>query len=352
MKIRTDDLRIITQRPLISPAMLLHEVPLPPQCAQSILDVRRIAANIIHQLDDRLLVIVGPCSIHDPLAALDYAKKLQQKIHEHANELHILMRVYFEKPRTTVGWKGLINDPDLDNSFNINHGLRLARKLLCDINLLGVPAGTEFLDSIIPQYISDLICWGAIGARTTESQTHRELASGLSMPIGFKNGTNGNINIAVDAITSASHSHHFLGVTKDGITAITATRGNQDCHIILRGGKTPNYDSQHVAEVSELLQAKKINQGIMIDCSHSNSQKNHRNQKIVVDDVCQQIAAGNHKIIGVMLESNLLAGNQPLTNKDDLIYGQSITDACIDWAETECLLAKLAASVAKRRQQP
>ncbi len=345
----TDNLRINEQKPLITPALIHHELPLPENATNLILDVRRHASNIIHGIDDRLLVIVGPCSIHDTEAALDYASRLQKQISRFNNELCIIMRVYFEKPRTTVGWKGLINDPELDNSFNINQGIRKARELLINLTLKGVPAGTEFLDTIIPQYLSDIVSWGAIGARTTESQIHREMASGLSVPVGFKNGTDGNIKIALDAITSSSNPHHFLGVTKDGIAAITSTKGNQDCHIILRGSsKGPNYHPEQVAHVVEKLNDNKIENGIMIDCSHGNSNKDHSRQKNVVEEISRQISDGNKKIVGAMIESNIVEGKQDINNSP-LTYGQSVTDACVSWDETEILLQQLAEGVTKRR---
>ena len=308
---------------------------------------REAASAIIKQQDPRLLVVVGPCSIHDVAAAMEYGEQLKKMVERFSDELCVIMRVYFEKPRTTIGWKGLINDPDLDNSFKINHGLRLARKLLVDLAHLGVPAGTEFLDTIVPQFIGDVVSWGAIGARTTESQIHRELASGLSMPVGFKNGTDGNIQIALDAIYSAQYPHRFLSVTKQGISAIVSTKGNDACHLILRGGTKPNYKTEHVRAASEKLSEKHLNAGIMIDCSHGNSQKDHTQQKEVVKNLIEQRQAGNAAIVGVMVESNLIAGNQPLVRKEKLHYGQSVTDACIDWQETERLLEKLAHTLKK-----
>lgn len=347
----TQDLRIVKQKPLSSPAIIQEEFPIPDKSINLIVDTRRQISQIIHQCDDRLVVIVGPCSIHDIDIAQAYAEKLQKQLIKHHADLCIIMRVYFEKPRTTVGWKGLINDPDLNNEFNINKGLKLARQLLIHLSLLGVPAATEFLDTFIPQYVSDVISWGAIGARTTESQIHRELVSGLSMPIGFKNGTTGNTQIAVDAIISASHPHHFLGVTKDGLAAITKTSGNQDCHIILRGSNQgPNFSADNISRVIQQLQDKQLNQGLMVDCSHGNSNKDHRKQKAVVADLCKQIATGNQHIVGVMIESNLIEGRQTLTDKQTLTYGQSITDACIGFEETEQLLVQLAQAVRARRQ--
>ena len=297
-------------------------------------------------------MVVGPCSIHDPAAALEYCQKLLVARQAHAGELEIIMRVYFEKPRTTVGWKGLINDPELNNSYQINKGLRIARELLLNINEMGMPAATEYLDVISPQYVADLIAWGAIGARTTESQVHRELASGLSCPVGFKNGTDGNVKIASDAIKSAQHPHHFLSVTKGGYSAIFQTKGNEDCHIILRGGKTPNYDATHVQAACAELDKAGLAQRVMIDCSHANSSKKHENQIVVAADVAQQVAAGDARIMGVMIESHLVAGRQDLKdgqNLADLTYGQSITDACIDWDATLSVLDTLAAGVKARR---
>lgn len=347
----TDDLRIKNLRPLISPAILMEELPITAAIADLVSQTRHDAEKILQGKDDRLLVVVGPCSIHDPQAALEYAKKLAKEIPKWQKELVIVMRVYFEKPRTTVGWKGLINDPKLNGSFEINDGLRTARKLLLDIANLGVPTGTEFLDTIIPQFISDLISWGAIGARTTESQIHRELASGLSMPIGFKNGTTGDVQIAIDAIRAAHHPHHFLSVTKQGIAAIVSTAGNEACHVILRGSNTgPNYDSASIVAYTKLLHEANLSERIMIDCSHGNSSKDHAKQKIVVEDICAQISKGSNKICGVMLESNLVAGKQALHHGKDLVYGQSVTDACISWDETLPLLQELAKAVQKRRK--
>ncbi len=347
----TQNLRIKFQKPLWSPSILQEQCPLPMEAAHLITDTRALASQIIHGHDDRLLVVVGPCSIHEPNQALDYAKKLQPLLSQYSDTLCILMRVYFEKPRTTVGWKGLINDPDLSNEFNINKGLKVARELLRDLSLLGVPAGTEFLDTIIPQYISDLVCWGAIGARTTESQIHRELVSGLSMPIGFKNGTTGNVDIALDAIISSSNPHHFLGVTSDGLAAITSTVGNHDTHIILRGSKgETNYQPSHIAQVSKALSRKKIEQGIMVDCSHGNSGKDHTRQKEVVASLCEQLARGERRLIGAMIESHLFEGSQKLSTPQTLQYGVSITDACVGFDETEQLLSQLSEAVLARRK--
>jgi 3-deoxy-7-phosphoheptulonate synthase len=299
--------------------------------------------------DDRLAVVIGPCSIHDPVAAMDYARRLAKARARHAGELEIIMRVYFEKPRTTVGWKGLINDPHLDGSFRIDEGLRLARRLLVDINGLGLPAGCEFLDVTTPQYFADLVGWGAIGARTTESQIHRELASGLSCPIGFKNGTDGNVRIAVDAIKAASHPHHFLAVTKDGRSAIASTTGNEDCHVILRGGAAPNYDAASVEAACQALEGAGLRPRVMIDASHANSSKDPANQPRVMDDVAGRVAAGDRRIIGVMVESHLAAGRQDLKPGVALTYGQSITDGCIDWDTSEAVLERLAEAVKVRR---
>jgi 3-deoxy-7-phosphoheptulonate synthase len=315
---------------------------------------RQRIREIMSGEDDRLLVIIGPCSIHDPAAAMEYARRLEAERRKHAGELEVVMRVYFEKPRTTVGWKGLINDPYLDESYRIHEGLRIARQLLVDINRLGVPAGSEFLDVISPQYIGDLIAWGAIGARTTESQVHRELASGLSAPVGFKNGTDGNIRIAIDAIQAASRPHHFLSVHKNGQVAIVETRGNKDCHVILRGGKAPNYDAASVAAACAEIEAAKLPCRLMIDASHANSSKQHQRQIDVMRDVGAQMAAGNRCVFGVMVESHLHAGNQKFTpGKDDpakLDYGRSITDACIGWDDSVNVLDILAAAVKARRR--
>lgn len=346
-----DDLRIKTIRPLLSPAILLEEFPITAEAAELVANTRQQASEIIHGKNDRLIVVVGPCSIHDPKAAVEYAKKLQTQIKPFNDELLLIMRVYFEKPRTSIGWKGLINDPKLDNSFDINNGLRIARHLLLEINNLGLACGTEFLDTIIPQYIGDLISWGAIGARTTESQIHRELTSGLSMPIGFKNGTTGNIQIAIDAIRAARHSHHFLGVTKHGIPAILGTAGNDACHIILRGSdKAPNYDAETISTTTKLLHETNLATSIMVDCSHGNSMKDHTKQSLVIESVCEQINKGNKNIHGVMLESNLVAGKQALQPGKQLTYGQSVTDACIAWEDTTPLLQALANAVKQRRK--
>jgi 3-deoxy-7-phosphoheptulonate synthase len=350
MRIVTDDLRINSLRPLISPELLIDEFSPSEKTVQTVSEARLLAQKIIHKQDDRLLVIVGPCSIHDINAANEYGTKLKSLIEKHQDELCIVMRVYFEKPRTIRGWKGLINDPELDESYNVNQGLRMARKLLLDLNNAGIPCGTEFLDTIIPQFISDLIAWGAIGARTTESAVHRELASGLSMPVGFKNGTDGNIQIAIDAIRSSSHPHHFLSVTKTGLAAIVSTLGNSDSHVILRGSsKGPNYDAQTIATISEKLNEFDLSCGIMVDCSHGNSMKDHRKQNLALREVARQVSSGNTDIIGIMLESHLQAGRQDIVPNQKPAHGQSITDACIDFEETEVLLEELAQAIKKRR---
>ncbi|MGE8227594.1 MAG: 3-deoxy-7-phosphoheptulonate synthase [Stenotrophomonas sp.] len=346
----TDDLRIRKLEPLTSPAQLLALLPCDEEASQTVADARASLHRILHGQDDRLAVVVGPCSIHDPIAAMEYAQRLRPLRDALSGELEIVMRVYFEKPRTTVGWKGLINDPDLDGSFNINKGLRVARGLLRDINRLGLPAGVEFLDVISPQYIADLVAWGAIGARTTESQVHRELASGLSCPVGFKNGTTGDVKIAADAVGAASHPHHFLSVTKEGGTAIVATQGNPDCHVILRGGKTPNYDAASVQAASDVLGKSQLPARLMIDASHANSSKKPENQPKVIDDIASQLEAGEQRIVGVMVESHLVAGRQDLVEGQPLVYGQSITDGCIDWDSTVQVLERLAEAVRARRR--
>ncbi|MCB9994670.1 MAG: 3-deoxy-7-phosphoheptulonate synthase [Hyphomicrobiaceae bacterium] len=346
----TDDVRIASIYPIPTPLDIMAETPRTDDVYDLVSFTRTRVHNILHHLDDRLIVIVGPCSIHDPAAATDYARRLMALREDLADDLEIIMRVYFEKPRTTVGWKGLINDPDLDGSFNITKGLKVARRLLHDINALGLPAGCEFLDMTTPQYIADLVSWGAIGARTTESQVHRELASGSSCAIGFKNGTSGDVKIAVDAVGAASHPHHFLAVTKSGEAAIAATRGNDDGHIILRGGTGgTNYDAESIDAACALLDKAGLPLSVMIDASHANSSKDHNRQPIVLGEVGRQIAGGDRRIIGVMIESNLAAGRQDLKLGTDLTYGQSITDACIDWAATEAALTRLADDVSRRR---
>ncbi len=349
MPYRTDDLRIKEIKELLPPAHVLREFALTEKAAQTTYEARAAIHRILHGADDRLLVIMGPCSIHDVKAAKEYAGKLKEAKDRLANDLLVVMRVYFEKPRTTVGWKGLINDPFLDDSFRINDGLRIARRLLLDLNEMGMPVGCEFLDMITPQYSADLVSWGAIGARTTESQIHRELASGLSCPVGFKNGTDGNIKIAVDAIRAARAPHHFLSVTKAGHSAIVSTSGNEDCHAILRGGKAPNYDAASVDAASRELAAAGVPARLMVDFSHANSSKNPQKQVDVGHDVGRQIAGGEDRIFGVMVESHLKAGRQDLVPGKELVYGQSITDGCLGWEDSRALLEHLAEAVRKRR---
>jgi 3-deoxy-7-phosphoheptulonate synthase len=346
----TDDLRIRELKELSTPEEVMREVPRTLTATRVAMAARNAIHDILNGTDDRLLVVVGPCSVHDPLAAVDYATRLAALREKLADRLEIVMRVYFEKPRTTVGWKGLINDPDLDGSFDINKGLHLARSVLSAVNNLGLPAGTEFLDMTTPQYIADLVAWAAIGARTTESQIHRELASGLSCPVGFKNGTVGNVRIAADAVKSASHPHHFMAVTKGGRSAIAATRGNSDCHIILRGGSKPNYDSASVNAAASDLARAGVGQRMMIDASHANSSKNPENQPLVIADIVSQICDGEQRIMGVMIESNLIAGRQDVVPGTALTYGQSITDGCIDWSTTVSSLSALADAVEARRE--
>ncbi|CAL61050.1 Phospho-2-dehydro-3-deoxyheptonate aldolase, Phe-sensitive (Phospho-2-keto-3-deoxyheptonate aldolase) (DAHP synthetase) (3-deoxy-D-arabino-heptulosonate 7-phosphate synthase) [Herminiimonas arsenicoxydans] len=346
---RTDDLRIKEMKELTPPSHLIRELGISEKAETTVADARIALHRILHGQDDRLMVVIGPCSIHDTTAAMEYANRLVKERARFAGELEIVMRVYFEKPRTTVGWKGLINDPYMDNSFRINEGLHIARELLLNINELGLPAGTEFLDVISPQYIADLISWGAIGARTTESQIHRELASGLSCPVGFKNGTDGNVKIAVDAIKAASQSHHFLSVTKGGHSAIVSTSGNEDCHIILRGGKTPNYDAASVEQACKDIAANGLASRLMIDTSHANSSKKPENQIPVCADIAQQIAGGDTRIVGVMIESHLVAGRQDLIPGKELVYGQSVTDGCISWEDSLGVLEGLAEAVKQRR---
>ena len=341
----TDDLRIRELKELSTPEQVMREIPRTLTATRVVIAARNAIHAILNGSDERLLVVVGPCSIHDPAAAVGYAEKLATLRERLADRLEIVMRVYFEKPRTTVGWKGLINDPDLDGSFNINKGLLIARSVLSAVNNLGLPAGTEFLDMTTPQYIADLVSWAAIGARTTESQIHRELASGLSCPVGFKNGTDGNVRIAADAVKSASHPHHFMAVTKGGRSAIAATAGNEDCHIILRGGSQPNYDADSVEAASADLARAGVRPSIMIDTSHANSSKKPENQPKVVADIARQVAGGERRIMGVMIESNLVAGRQDVRPDAPLTYGQSITDGCIDWATTAASLEQLADAV-------
>jgi len=353
---QTDDERIKDITVLPPPEHLIRFFPIQGTAVEALItDTRRNIHNIMAGKDDRLLVVIGPCSIHDPAAALDYARRLKEARARYSGTLEIVMRVYFEKPRTTVGWKGLINDPYLDESFRIDEGLRIARQLLIEINRLGLPAGSEFLDVISPQYIGDLIAWGAIGARTTESQVHRELASGLSAPIGFKNGTDGNIRIATDAIQAAARGHHFLSVHKNGQVAIVQTNGNRDCHVILRGGKAPNYDAASIAAACRDLEAAKLPPILMVDCSHANSSKQHDKQIDVAREIASQIAKGSHSVFGVMVESHLNAGAQKFApGKDDpmnLEYGKSITDACLGWGDSLQVLELLSESVKARRQR-
>ena len=347
----TDDERIENIVPLPPPEHLIRFFPIQGTPVESLIsETRRGVRQILHGRSDRLLVVMGPCSIHDPLAALEYATKLEEQRRRHGGELELLMRVYFEKPRTTVGWKGLINDPYLDGSFRINEGLRIARDLLVRINRAGVPAGCEFLDVISPQYIGDLVAWGAIGARTTESQVHRELASGLSAPVGFKNGTDGNVRIAVDALLAARQKHHFLSVHKSGQVAIVETRGNDDCHIILRGGKQPNYDAASVQAACEELERAKLPQRLMVDCSHANAAKHYQRQADVAADIAKQAAGGEKRIVGVMIESHLVEGRQELEPGKPLRFGQSITDACLGWDDSVQVLDTLAQGVKQRRK--
>jgi 3-deoxy-7-phosphoheptulonate synthase len=349
----TDDLRIARTRPLIPPAILMEELSLTEKGSETVAEGRDAIRDAVRgDGEDRLVVVVGPCSIHDPTAAMEYAGRLQGQAEALRENLIVVMRVYFEKPRTTVGWKGLINDPHLDGSFVINQGLRLGRKLLLDLADMGLAAGCEFLDTITPQFLADLVSWGAIGARTTESQVHRELSSGLSMPVGFKNGTDGNVQIAFDAIKAAQHPHQFLSVTKQGISAIVETRGNDCCHVILRGSNAgTNYDGESVGMVREMLGKAGLSARIMVDCSHGNSEKDHALQPVVAASVATQIAAGSTDIFGIMLESHLVEGRQDLVEGKELTYGQSITDACISWEKTEEILAELADAVEKRRQR-
>ncbi len=348
---QTDDLRIKNITEVRPPCELHEQFPITEMAAQTVYDTRQSIHNILSGRDDRLLVVIGPCSIHDADAARDYAEKLKPLLDKHSKDLLVVMRVYFEKPRTTVGWKGLINDPGLNESFEINRGLELARSLLVDINDKGVPAATEFLDLISPQYIADLISWGAIGARTTESQGHRELASGLSCPVGFKNSTDGGFQIAVDAIRAANNPHIFMSLTKAGHSAIFETNGNPDCHVILRGGnKGPNYDADHVKEAVDMLQGAGVEDKLMVDCSHANSNKQHKRQLIVAESIAEQLANGSYNIMGAMIESHFIEGRQDVKPGQPLVYGQSITDACIGWEDSEQVLQTLAEGVQNRRQ--
>ena len=349
MTARTDDLRIRDIQTLSPPTEVIEEHPATPRTRRTVVAARDAIHRILHGSDDRLVVVIGPCSIHDTEAAMEYARKLAAELPRLADDLEIVMRVYFEKPRTTVGWKGLINDPHLDGSFAINEGLRLARRLLVEINELGVPAGCEFLDVTTPQYIADLVSWGAIGARTTESQIHREMTSGLSCPVGFKNGTDGNLKIAVDAVMAAAHSHHFLAVTKAGQSAIATTAGNPDCHVVLRGGSAPNYDAAGIEAAAAALTKAGFMPAIMVDASHANSSKDPANQPRVVDEIAAQVAGGDRRIIGVMIESHLVAGRQDHVPGTPLTYGQSITDGCIGWDDSVRALNRLAEAVRQRR---
>jgi 3-deoxy-7-phosphoheptulonate synthase len=346
----TDDLRVAEILPLIQPALLMHELPLNEAGAGFVVNARKQAESILNGTDDRLLVVTGPCSIHDHKSALEYATLIQQAREKYSKELEIFMRVYFEKPRTTVGWKGFINDPHLNESYDINGGLREARSLLIELTRMGVPVGTEFLDVITPQYIADVVSWGAIGARTTESQVHRQLSSGLSMPVGFKNGTDGGIQIALDAIQAAAGQHCFLSVTKDGVAAIVKTRGNEACHVILRGGKAgTNFDAASIDTVIGQLTARGLPASVMVDCSHGNSLKDYRKQPLVTQSLAEQLSNGSKAITGVMIESHLVEGRQDAKPGQALTYGQSITDACVNWASTETMLDELAAAVRARR---
>ena len=349
MHYKVDDVRIREIKELAPPTHLLREFPCSEKTEELTYNARQSIHRILHGSDDRMVVIIGPCSIHDPKAGLEYARRLLEMKKELEKELLVVMRVYFEKPRTTVGWKGLVNDPDLDGTYQINKGLRLARQLLMEINEAGLPAGNEFLDMISPQYYADLVSWGAIGARTTESQVHRELASGLSCPVGFKNGTDGNVRIAVDALKAARAPHHFLSVTKAGHSAIVSTNGNEDCHVILRGGKHPNYDAGSVDAAAKELAGAGLEQRLMIDCSHSNSQKMYQRQVDVAREIARQVASGEDRIFGIMVESHLKAGRQDLVPGKPLVYGQSITDACIGWEDSVPLLRNLADAVRQRR---
>jgi len=349
MHYKVDDVRIREIKELATPENLLREFPCSEKTEELTYHTRQAIHRILHGSDDRMVVVIGPCSMHDPKAGLEYARRLLEMRKDLEQDLVVVMRVYFEKPRTTVGWKGLVNDPDLDGSYQINKGLRLARQLLVDINELGLPAGLEFLDMISPQYYADLASWGAIGARTTESQVHRELASGLSCPVGFKNGTDGNVRIAVDALKAARAPHHFLSVTKAGRSAIVSTNGNEDCHIVLRGGKHPNYDAASVDAAAKELASAGLEQRLMIDCSHSNSQKMYQRQVDVAREVARQVATGEERVIGLMVESHLKAGRQDLVQGKPLVYGQSITDGCIGWEDSVPLLRNLAEAVRKRR---
>ena len=351
MQYLTDNTRITGLMEVSPPNEIITELPISADSSELVFKSRKEISDILHGRDDRLVVVVGPCSIHDPESALEYAKRLKSLETKHSNQLKIVMRVYFEKPSTTIGWKGLINDQNLDNSYDVNSGLRKARKVLLDINNLGLPAGTEFLDMITPQYLADLISWGAIGARTTESQIHRELASGLSCPVGFKNSTNGSIQVAIDAIGSASNSHIFLSITKEGKSAIFNSSGNEDCHVILRGGSDTNYESSFVESTSKELEAAKKSKNIMIDMSHGNSKKQFKRQLIVNKDISDQISSGENRIFGVMIESHLEEGNQKIGPLEEIKYGQSITDACVGWNDTEIMINQLSTAIENKRKK-
>lgn len=346
----TSDIHIASTNVVAPPLLILEEIPISEAATNVVNETRSQIQDILHGRDDRLLVIAGPCSIHDPEAAIEYAERLLKLKQQYEKELLIVMRVYFEKPRTTVGWKGLINDPELNGSFQINKGLRTARKLLLELNEMGVPAGTEFLDLITPQYYADLISWGAIGARTTESQVHRELASGLSCPVGFKNATDGSVKVAIDAVGAASRPHHFLSIRKSGNSAIFETTGNPDCHIILRGGKQPNYDEDSVGEAAAALDNAGLKPSVMIDFSHANSSKQHKKQIDVSHNVSEQLSQGSNKVFGIMIESHLVEGNQKVVEGQALTYGQSITDACMNWDDSAMVIEELSKAVEKRRQ--
>ncbi|MBR9729388.1 3-deoxy-7-phosphoheptulonate synthase AroG [Shewanella intestini] len=347
---QNDDVRINAVKELLPPIAILERFPASENASETVFKARDSIHRILNKKDDRLLVVIGPCSIHDPVAALDYGRRLVELREQYQDQLEIVMRVYFEKPRTTVGWKGLINDPYMDNSYKLNDGLRTARKLLVELNNSGMPTAGEFLDMITPQYMADLMCWGAIGARTTESQVHRELASGLSCPVGFKNGTDGTIKVAIDAIGASNAPHHFLSVTKLGHSAIVSTKGNPDCHIILRGGKAPNYSAEHVEQITQQLVSSKLEANIMIDFSHANSEKDYRRQMLVAKDVAKQISQGSTAIFGAMVESNLVEGRQDIAAGKELTYGQSVTDGCIGWGDTEELIERLNQAVLDKRQ--
>lgn len=349
----TSDLHVIETRPLLSPAFLKSELPLQPEAAHLVTQTRNHIRNILEGKDQRILVVVGPCSIHDVQAAREYGEKLVKLRSQFQDQLEIVMRVYFEKPRTTVGWKGLINDPHLDNSYDINTGLRTARKLLLDLAEIGLPAATELLDPITPQYIADLICWTAIGARTTESQIHRQMASGLSMPVGYKNGTDGGFTAAINAMLTAKISHYFLGINQDGLASIVKTTGNPDGHLVLRGGKArPNYEATDIDNASNALQQKAMNSRLMVDCSHGNSSKDFKRQSIVLNNIVRQIEMGTPQVMGVMIESHLVEGSQSISeNGSSLVYGQSITDACVNWSTTETMISALARAVVKGRPE-